>query len=161
VSTNIIFILCEIALVSGIFLAFSDFIMKSLAAANPAGGIESMQIINRKVFKTIFMVLFIGMAVLSPILMGHAYLHVSDAASVWIMAGSATYFMGVFTVTAVFNVPMNKHLALLDFTSPGAGKYWMQTYVPRWTFWNSVRTTAAGVAAICFLLACTELAQMP
>jgi len=165
-TTSIIFILCEIALlatalVSGIFLAFSDFIMKSLAAANPAGGIESMQIINRKVFKTIFMTLFMGMAALSPMLIIYAYFQVSGAAAGWIIAGGALYFIGVFAVTVFFNVPMNKHLALLDFACSDAEKYWMHTYVPLWTFWNSVRATAAGVAAICFLFACINMAQMP
>ena len=63
-------IVCEISviacvLVSGVFLTFSDFVMKSLAAANPVGGIESMQIINRKVFKSVFMVLLLGMSGLS------------------------------------------------------------------------------------------------
>ena len=51
------------ALVAGVFLTFSDFVMRSLAATQPAGGIEAMQQINRKVFRTLFMVLLIGMAI--------------------------------------------------------------------------------------------------
>ena len=61
------------AIVAGVFLTFSDFVMQSLAAANPAGGIQSMQIINRKVFKTVFMVLLLGMSALSPALISYAY----------------------------------------------------------------------------------------
>ena len=60
-------------LVAGVFLTFSDFVMKSLAASRPASGIESMQIINRKVFKTVFMALLLGMSALSPLLTGYAY----------------------------------------------------------------------------------------
>ena len=48
-------------LVAGVFLTFSDFVMKSLFAAEPAAGTEAMQIINRKVYNSIFMVLLIGM----------------------------------------------------------------------------------------------------
>ena len=60
------------ALVAGVFLTFSDFVMRSLAATQPAGGIEAMQLINRKVFRTLFMVLLIGMAVVSPIMAAFA-----------------------------------------------------------------------------------------
>ena len=40
-----------------VFLTFSDFVMKSLFASQPATGTEAMQIINRKVYHSIFMVL--------------------------------------------------------------------------------------------------------
>ena len=50
------------ALVAGVFLAFSDFIMRSLAITSGSGGVEAMQAINREVFRWIFMTLFLGMA---------------------------------------------------------------------------------------------------
>ncbi len=156
-------IVCEIAviacgLVSGVFLTFSDFVMKSLAAANPAGGIESMQIINRKVFKTVFMVLLLGMSALSPLLIGYAYLYVSGSASSWVIAGGASYLAGVFLVSLVFNVPMNQRLDAMDYSGADAATYW-KTYVPSWTFWNHIRTISSGGSAICYLVACVWLAQ--
>ena len=50
------------ALVGGVFLAFSDFIMRSLVLTGGHGGIEAMQTINREVFRWVFMALFLGMA---------------------------------------------------------------------------------------------------
>ena len=50
------------ALIGGVFLAFSDFIMRSLARTSGTGGVEAMQVINREVFRWVFMVLFIGLA---------------------------------------------------------------------------------------------------
>lgn len=47
------------ALVGGVFLAFSDFIMRSLAQTD---GVDTMQAINREVFHWAFMVLFLGLA---------------------------------------------------------------------------------------------------
>ena len=101
-----LFVLCEISviacgLVSGVFLTFSDFVMKSLAASTPAGGIEAMQIINRKVYRTIFLALFLGMALASPLLIGVALVYVPGAVSAWLMAGSAIYFAGVFLVGGI------------------------------------------------------------
>ncbi len=52
-------------LVAGVFQSFSDFIMRSLVAASPAGGIESMQMINRKVFRSWFLVMLLGLAPVS------------------------------------------------------------------------------------------------
>ena len=64
------------ALVAGVFLSFSDFVMRSLDKTESSGGVAAMQHINREVFRTLFMVLLIGMTVLSPVLMwvalGHA-----------------------------------------------------------------------------------------
>jgi len=50
------------ALVGGVFLAFSDFIMRSLSHTGGVGGVEAMQVINREVFRWVFMTLFLGMA---------------------------------------------------------------------------------------------------
>ena len=107
-------------LVAGVFLTFSDLVMKSLAAPRPAGGIECMQVINRKVFKTVFMVLLLGMSALAPLLVG-----------------GAIYLVGVLLVTLIFNVPMNQRLDALDFSGSEVASYW-KTYVPNWSFWNHV-----------------------
>ena len=164
-TANYLFIVLEIsliasALVSGVFLTFSDFVMKSLAAANPAGGIESMQIINRKVFKTVFMALLLGMSALSPLLIGAAFLWLNGPAATWVIAGGTIYFIGVFIVSLAFNVPMNKVLDKMHHQSAPAATYWFETYVPRWSFWNYVRAITAALAAICFLAACIELVQV-
>ena len=58
-------------LLGGVFLAFSDFIMRSLAQVSGSGGVEAMQAINREVFRIVFMVLFIGMAPVSVLLTVH------------------------------------------------------------------------------------------
>ena len=156
-------ILCQISiiacgLVSSVFLTFSDFVMKSLAAASPAGGIEAMQIINRKVFKSVFMVLLLGMSAFAPFLIGYAHLNVTGPASAWIVAGGAIYLAGVFLVTLAFNVPMNQRLAAMDYSAADTVPYW-RTYVPSWSFWNHVRAISSTASAICYLVACSWLAQ--
>jgi len=164
-TANYLLILLEIsliasALVSGVFLTFSDFVMKSLAAANPSGGIESMQIINRKVFRTVFMVLLLGMSALSPLWIGAAFLWLSGTAATWVIVGSTIYFVGVFIVSLAFNVPMNTVLDKMDHKSAAAETYWRETYVPRWSYWNSVRSLSSGAAAICYLVAALTLVQL-
>ena len=59
------FAILAYALVAGVFLAFSDFLMRSLAQTGGVGGVEAMQIINREVFRWVFMTLFLGMTAVS------------------------------------------------------------------------------------------------
>lgn len=145
------------ALVAGVFLTFSDFVMRSLAATQAAGGIEAMQHINRKVFRTLFMVLLIGMAIVSPLMAVAAFWQVSGPASAWIIAAAVTYVIGTFGVTVVFNVPMNERLDRMAHDSAVAAAYWNR-YVPAWSFWNTVRTLASAAAAVFMLMAVVALA---
>lgn len=147
------------ALVAGVFLAFSDFIMRSLALTGGAGGVEAMQVINREVFRWVFMALFIGMAAVSVLIAGYAWVGLSGPAGVLIGIAALIYLIGCFGVTVAFNVPMNEALAGMDLRSQATRDYWFQSYVPRWTFWNSVRTGAAALSAALLLFGLLWLIQ--
>ncbi len=163
-TSNWFFIVCEIsviacAVVSGVFLTFSDFVMRSLDGARTAAGVEVMQVINREVFRSVFMFLLLGMSALSPFLIGYAYFRIAGSASAWIIAGGTIYLAGVFAVTLVSNVPMNNRLDAKEYSGTEAATYWTNTYLPHWTFWNHVRVLASVGSAICYLAACVWLAQ--
>ena len=64
------FAILAYALLGGVFLAYSDFIMRSLSLTRGAGGVEAMQIINREVFRWMFMTLFLGTALVSLLIAG-------------------------------------------------------------------------------------------
>lgn len=151
------FALIACALVAGVFLTFSDFVMRSLAGSKTVAGIEAMQVINRKVYRTLFMVLLLGMSLAWPLLMTYSGTHLEGSASDLILAGGGLYLIGVLGVTLVFNVPMNNRLDQMDHTSNDAAAYWQETYLPRWTRWNTVRTVASAGSAICLLLALVDL----
>ena len=61
------------------------------------------------------------------------------------------HICGCFGVTVAINVPMNQALAGMDLSSEAMRAYWLETYVPRWTFWNSVRTGAAALSGALLL----------
>jgi len=158
------FILCQFsilafALLSGVFLAFSDFIMRSLANTGGVGGIEAMQVINREVFRYVFMILFIGMAPISMLLAGYSFFTLSGPAATLIIIAAATYLVAAFGVTVAFNVPLNEALDPMDLGSRATTRFWTETYLPRWTFWNSVRAIACGLAAAILMFALLWMAQ--
>ena len=145
-------------LVGGVFLTFSDFVMRALAAGTTTGSIESMQQINRKVYGSLFLVLLMGTTILAALLVGYALVFAPVDVSRWLLAGGVIHMVGVFLVTVVCNVPMNKRLDAFQPDAPEAARYW-PTYVTVWARWNHLRTVASGGAALCFLMGCLALVQ--
>ncbi|MEL7150634.1 MAG: anthrone oxygenase family protein [Pseudomonadota bacterium] len=147
------------ALVAGVFLAFSDFIMRSLGITGGVGGVEAMQAINREVFRWVFMTLFLGMAGVSVLIAGYAWVSLNGPAGTLILLAALIYLFGCFGVTVAFNVPMNQALAGMETTAEMTREYWLQTYVPRWTFWNTVRTVAAAISSALLLFGLLWMTQ--
>ena len=133
--------------VGGVFLAFSDFIMRALAKTSGHGGVEAMQTINREVFRWVFMTLFFGLAVVSLVIAAYSALALTGPAGTLIMLAGLFYLVGCFGVTVFFNVPMNNVLDGMEAMDANTRDYWFHVYVPRWTFWNSVRTVACAASA--------------
>lgn len=139
-------------LVAGVFMTFSDFVMRSLNAAQPAAGMEAMQSINRMVYGSFFLFLLMALAPVSALIAVYAFGFMSGAPSAWLIAGALFYVFGVFGVTVGRNVPMNKRLDKIDVKRDAASGYW-PAYVRDWTRWNHVRSFASAGAASCYLVA--------
>jgi uncharacterized membrane protein len=69
------------------------------------------------------------------------------------------YLFGCFGVTVAFNVPMNQALAGMELSLRGHAGLLAADYVPRWTFWNSVRTGAAALSAALLLFGLLWMTQ--
>ncbi|MDU8913482.1 DUF1772 domain-containing protein [Aestuariicoccus sp. MJ-SS9] len=145
-------------LLAGVFLAFSDFIMRSLSRTGETGGVAAMQAINREVFRWVFMALFLGMSPVSLLIAGYAAMTLGSAGGTPIALAGLVYLVGCFGVTVFFNVPMNEALAGMDPSSGTARAYWNETYLPRWTFWNSLRATACALSAVLLLFGLSQMA---
>lgn len=130
-------------LVAGVFLAFSDFVMKSLGALPPAIGIKAMQSINILVYRSIFMVGLIGLAIISVLFLAfdlfQGRLTLRTIAAV-------IYLVGVMAASGGGNIPLNTALAVVDPTSTAAHDLW-DRYLKLWVNWNHVRTISATLAA--------------
>lgn len=139
-------------LIGGIFFAFSTFIMASLATLPGENGIVAMNAINRVILRSWFMPVFMGMAVLSVILVILAIRQWNPVSGSLIIAGAALYVVATFISTIVFNVPLNDKLATFTGNGPAALEFWA-TYLRDWTFWNHVRTVAPLAASVLFMTA--------
>ncbi len=140
------------AIVAGCFLAFSDFIMRSLGRTEGQGGIQAMQTINKEVFRWVFMTLFIGLTPVSLIIAIYGGVFVGSLPGMIMAAAGLVYVLGCFGVTALCNVPMNEALAKMDASDHVTNEYWSQTYLPKWTQWNTIRTIACILSSALLLL---------
>lgn len=139
-------------LISGVFFAFSTFVMKALSRIPPPQGIAAMQSINVVVLNPIFLGAFVGTALLCLLLAGSALFTWQRPGAGYLLVGGLLYFVGTFLVTRVFNIPRNDALAAVDPASVEGARLWAG-YLASWTAWNHVRTAAALAAAAALTLA--------
>jgi len=136
-----------IGLVAGFFYAFSVCVMPGLDRISPNAAIEAMKGINEAVQNPVFFITFFltpAAAAISALVLWRSG---NTAAALWIAGGGVTYLLGAFLLTAQINVPMNNALALVDSAASNAETIW-RDYSERWTFWNTMRTTASTLAML-------------
>ncbi|MDN5882014.1 MAG: DUF1772 domain-containing protein [Nitrosospira sp.] len=139
-------------LMAGLFFAFSNFVMKALDQLRPESGIAAMQSINIWVFNPLFMIVFLGTAVICLLLVICSFVCLQSPGTVYLLAGSSLYLIGNYVVTMTFNLPKNNVLGHVDASEPEAVSTW-RNYIIGWTRWNHVRTITALAGAALFTIA--------
>ena len=139
-------------LLAGLYFAFSTFIMTALGRIDQAAGISAMNAINKVIVQSAFLPVFMGstltclvLAILAP------FRWDEPGAALWLI-GSVLYVVGMFVVTAVFNVPLNNALMAVAPASGEAATLWAR-YLVDWTWWNHLRTVASTAAFALFVAA--------
>lgn len=139
-------------IVSGVFFAFSTFVMKALAQLPASQGVAAMQRINVVVLNPLFLGVFLGTALLAAACVVMSVLSWSTPRSILLLASGVLYLVGSFLVTMALNVPRNERLAGLDPASSQAAEYWV-VYLREWSLWNHVRSVASVASATCSAVA--------
>lgn len=121
---------------SGIYFAFSIIVMPVFKQLPVDVASTVMRKINSDILKSIFMLIF-WLSTLSAV-----FLIVSSTNWLMIMSG-AVYIAGMFCVTALCNVPLNKQLA--DAVTKNKDEVWTH-YLKYWTAWNHIRTLCSFIS---------------
>jgi uncharacterized membrane protein len=135
--------------VGGIFYGFSSFIMTALKRLPQTQGAAAMKMINVTVINPVFLLVFLGTALVCLLLAGGAFFDWNHPAAKLLLAASLFYLLGCFGVTLLSNVPLNNQLAAVDPAEEAA--LWVR-YLKIWTRWNHVRTFASILASLLFML---------
>ena len=85
-------------LLAGLFFVFSAFMMTALARLGAPQGIAAMQSVNVAILNPLFLIVFMGTAVLSLVTAVGAIWNWSAAGSGWTLAGSLLYLVGIILV---------------------------------------------------------------
>lgn len=133
--------------------------IRSLTLTGGTGGVEAKQVINREIFRWVFMALFLGVAAVSLAIAGKSAANLDHPAGTLILTAGLVYLIGCFGVTVFFNVPINEALAGMTLSEDATRAYWTGSFLPRWTFWNTVRTLACGASAGRLLFGLLWMAQ--
>ncbi len=133
-------------LMAGLFFAFSTAVMAALARLPAGQGATAMNAINVVIQNPVFLAVFMGATLVCAALAAKAVFGWSQPGSLWLLAGSLLYLVGIFGVTVVFNVPLNDALAAADPSSSEGAALWTR-YLSEWVFWNHVRTVC-GIASL-------------
>ena len=144
------------AVIGGVFSAFSEFVMSGLLRAEPSGGMEAMQHINRTVMTTQFVA---GIILIAPLSIGfavYAWLDLDGGTQTTLLAAPLVYLPSVFLMTIFGNVPMNNKLEGMDHKTPSSEAYWRR-YGRVWTRLNHFRTMGSVVTAGLYLAAAVTL----
>ena len=139
-------------LLAGLYFAFSAFVMTAFARIDVPAGVAAMNSINRVIQRSLFMPLFAGSSLSSLALAVIGALHWGEAGACAALAGGVIYFVGMFVVTMLFNVPRNNALDASDPATAEGQALWAR-FLKEWTAWNHVRTLASTAALVLFVIA--------
>ena len=139
---------------TGVYFAFSGFVMRALDQLDPESAADAMNSINKIILKSLFMPLFFGSSLIYLALLIVAVLDSSIEGRWILIAASSFYMVGMFLCTVFFNVPLNNRLSDTS-GDPELKKTTWNRYVIEWTRWNHLRTgccLASMIAGIWYLI---------
>jgi uncharacterized membrane protein len=140
-----LFAIVSCGLMAGLFFAFSNTVMRSLAKLPSDQAISAMQLLNVEIINPIFLLVFVGSVICCIATIMLSLTSEASKNSALAVSGAAIYLLGSIVVTAVFNIPRNNALAAISQNPIESAAFW-STYLSEWTFWNHIRLVAATVS---------------
>jgi uncharacterized membrane protein len=147
---NIILFLAVLfsGLVAGLLYSYSCSVNPGLKILPAKEYLTAMQSINRAIQNPIFFLSFMGLLLLFPLCSWFAYKQQINIPFTLVLAAALIYFIGVFAVTLIGNIPLNNQLE--NFNIANASDEEMagmrSKFESSWVKWHSVRTIAAVIS---------------
>lgn len=144
-------------LIAGLLYAFVCAVKPGLGSLTDQEYLRAMQAINRNIENPLFFLSFIGTLILLPV---HTYNSFTNSGVsvrfIILLCSSVIYFMGVFGVTILGNVPLNDYLAKVDIGSLKVNeiKAIRIKYEHPWNNLHQIRTWASFISFSLLVLCC-------
>ncbi|WP_084239585.1 anthrone oxygenase family protein [Pedobacter africanus] len=148
------------ALIAGLFYAYSCSVNPGLGKLSDEVYILAMQSINRAILNPVFFASFMGTLLLLPL--STWLLYRSGGASTvfyFLFAATIIYAVGTFGVTMVKNVPLNEALDKFNVRSASLEEIAKQRQLFQipWNNFNNIRTIASIVSLVLVIIACINV----
>src|SRR4051794_22848590 len=98
------------AMIGGVCFCFGTAIMGSLQRMPAGQGATAMNLINARIQNPLFLLIFMGTALIC-VALGIIALVKDSPGKWWLVAGAALYLVGVIVVSFAVNIPLNEKLA--------------------------------------------------
>ncbi len=129
-----------VALLAGIFLAYSISVIPALRRAGDQEYVRTMQNINIVIQNPVFFLVFMGPVLLLPIISFLAYDPSNNLRFYALVGASTLYILGSFFMTVLGNVPLNERLARVNVSQASEVAKARSMYEKPWNKLHSVRT---------------------
>ena len=143
-------------LMAGLFFSWSVSVTPGIGRLGDREYLASFQAMNRAIINPVFMICFLGAAVLLPIC---TFMNYSQPLSnrFWYLLGATVFYIGgVIIVTFAGNIPLNNALDRfnIDGATPDQMAALRAQFENRWNMLNHIRSVANTIALVLAILAC-------
>ncbi len=142
-------------LLAGVFFTWTNAITPGIGRLNDIAYLQAFQHMNRTIINPLFYIVIIGPLFLAPL---SAYVYKSSPRiMIWIILGSSIiYFLGVFAVTMLGNIPLNvmlDHADLVKINTEDA-KNLRESFETKWNQLHLIRTISSSTSFLLLICAC-------
>jgi uncharacterized membrane protein len=143
-------------LTAGIFYCWSISVTPGIALLPDKEYITTFQQLDRAILNPLFMICFMGLALLLPVCTWVYYQKTLPLRFWLLLAASALYIFGVVGLTMTANVPMNESLSAFNTDTATVTEISARrlAHEGRWNFLNNVRTVCCVICLAFTVLAC-------
>jgi uncharacterized membrane protein len=135
-------------LVAGLLYSYSCSVNPALKALPDKEYISAMQSINKAIQNPVFFLSFLGLLILFPLCSWLTYKNTMAIPFLYVLIAAVIYFVGVFGITVVGNVPLNNQLEKFSVSNADATQLadMRLRFEAAWVRWHTIRTIASVVS---------------
>lgn len=140
-------------LTAGLFYSWSVSVTPGIGRLDDREYLASFQAMNRAIINPLFMICFLGAAVMLPVT---TFAH-RGTQQFWLLVGATVcYLAGVIALTFAGNIPLNNALDKLKINSSTADQLatFRAQFENKWNMLNHIRSVTNTAALVLAILAC-------
>ena len=143
-------------LMAGVFFTWSNAVKPGIGKLSDLEYLKTLQSMNRVILNNAFRIIFIG-AIIAVALVPIFYFHLYPKNIFWLfLSAFIIYWVGVFGITVLGNIPLNEMLDKTNLESITAEeiKALRKSIEVKWNNLNLIRSISSGLTFVLLLFSC-------